>query len=134
MSLSIEVNTVLETAVVRLAGRLDAVDRFDGRIDEVLRTASLVILDLSNLHYVDADGIGQLIAAYQSVDRRDARLVLFRPNPRLLSLLRTTRLIGVFEIAGDTERSRFHEKASLGTPSVWRNAGSLLQSLTSCDR
>lgn len=51
-----------------------------------------LILDCSQLTTVDSNGLGEMVAAYSAIVRRGGALKLLQPSPRLLELLRMTRL------------------------------------------
>ncbi len=63
-----------------------------------------LILDCSQLTTVDSNGLGEMVAAYSAIVRRGGALKLLQPSPRLLELLRMTRLDMLLESHKD-ERS-----------------------------
>jgi anti-sigma B factor antagonist len=87
----------VEEGVLRLVGPLtmstlspfeNAVRRVDGN----------VILDLSNVPYVDSAGLGALVGAFTSYHKTGRSMVLSGVNDRVLKLLEITRLESLFLI------------------------------------
>ena len=60
-----------------------------------------VVLDVSDVRYVDSRGIGELIEAYTVATQRGGAVKLAGVNRRLNDLLVITKLVNVFE-AHDT--------------------------------
>jgi len=63
--------------------------------------AEKVILDLSQIDYVDSTGLGELVGYLQRFSEQGRRLVLLNPRTRILNLLKLTRLDEVFPIFED---------------------------------
>ena len=59
---------------------------------------SQLIIDLQNINYIDSAGLGSLVAAYTSCQRRGTRLVLVRVFGKNRELLRITKLLTVFDV------------------------------------
>jgi anti-sigma B factor antagonist len=79
---------VLDDGDVQLRERIDAlVSRGDVRI----------VVDFTDLDYVDSAGIGVLIAKYLSVRRKGGQLKLLRLSMRAHHALEITHLLTVFE-------------------------------------
>ncbi len=60
-----------------------------------------ILLNLKGVTYVDSSGIGELTGALTSVQRQGGELKLVNPSPRVLELLRMTRLDTMFDIRDD---------------------------------
>jgi len=56
-----------------------------------------IALNLTGLTYLDARGLGELVAALNTVRGRGGRLTLVAPSPRVAKMLTVTRLDSVFE-------------------------------------
>jgi len=77
-------------------------DRVQGQEPETL------VLDMSGLRYVDSSGLGAIIGAYVSFDKKDKRLLLAGMNDRIWELFRTCRINDVFTryaTVADAERN-----------------------------
>lgn len=88
-------------AVLTLTGRLTVSDEpallKTEVADAIRRGARNVLLDLSDVSYIDSTRIGELIASHITVTRQGGRLKLLGTPPRVLELLAVAALDGVFE-------------------------------------
>jgi anti-sigma B factor antagonist len=82
-------------ADVHSAGHLR--DRLTSRIDTGSKN---LILDLSQLGFIDSTGLGALVAARNHAEAHNADLKLVCASERLLKLFRITGLVEVFAIYG----------------------------------
>ncbi|HET9168092.1 MAG TPA: STAS domain-containing protein [Actinospica sp.] len=89
-------------AILTVAAELDVATSplLCSAVDKALVYASLqlLILDLSGLLFIDAAGLGALVRARVRAHEQAASLLLVGASPRVLRLLRITRLIGSFPI------------------------------------
>jgi anti-sigma B factor antagonist len=60
--------------------------------------ASTVILDLTDVPYIDSSGLGSLVSAYVSRQKAGQRVVLSGVNERILLLMEITRVEPLFLI------------------------------------
>jgi anti-sigma B factor antagonist len=60
--------------------------------------ASTMILDLTDVPYVDSAGLGSLIAAYVTHQKAGRRVVLSGVNPRVMKLFEITKTDSLFFI------------------------------------
>lgn len=60
--------------------------------------ASAVVVDLTDVGFLDSTGLGALVAARTSATDSDVRLPIVSDRDRILKLFRITGLDGVFEI------------------------------------
>ncbi|MGD0511573.1 MAG: STAS domain-containing protein [Candidatus Micrarchaeaceae archaeon] len=63
--------------------------------------AQTIVLDLSDVRYMDSSGLGALVGLYVSAKRNGKHLKLINLSDRVLELLRLTKLITVFEGYGE---------------------------------
>jgi len=96
-------------AVVSVTGRV-SVDSSPGLRKELLgllsrRSLRALIIDLSQLSYIDCSGIATLIEALRIARQRQTKLQLrgVRDGPR--HLLEVTGLLGLFDTDGETDHS-----------------------------
>ena len=91
--------------VLRLRGRLVAEDGAPLLKEQV--TAALdagsrdLLIDLSEVPYIDSAGVGTLVAMFTRTGRRGGRFKLLCPSPRACRVLEITGLLDVFEVFGD---------------------------------
>jgi anti-sigma B factor antagonist len=60
-----------------------------------------IVLNLSEVQYVDSSGIGELVKTHTTVRNQGGQLRLINLNKRINDLLQMTRLSAVFDIEGD---------------------------------
>jgi anti-sigma B factor antagonist len=87
--------------IVELSGRLTVNDS-PGILKEAVaaivgRGARHVLVDLSEVPYVDSTRLGELIGAHITVSRGGGRLKLLRTPSRVVELLTIAGLAGIFE-------------------------------------
>jgi anti-sigma B factor antagonist len=90
-----------QVAIIELSGRLTVNDR-PGVLKELVAAAIArgvhhVLLDLSDVHYIDSTRLGELIAAHITVSRSGGRLKLVHTPERVTELLVLAGLGDVFE-------------------------------------
>jgi len=74
----------------------------DGLLEE---DGSGVIIDLTNINYVDSTGLGELVGYMQLFNERGRHLALLNPHSRILSLLKLTSLDKEFKIFYDIDEA-----------------------------
>lgn len=82
--------------VLRLRGPLTTENLSEFQNAVRRETAPTMILDLSEVPYIDSAGLGSLVAAYTSGHKRGRRLVLTGVNDRILKILQVTRMEHLF--------------------------------------
>ena len=60
-----------------------------------------ILINLSDISYIDSSGIGELVSAYTSVANTGGQLKLLNLNKRVKDLLQITKLYTVFEVKED---------------------------------
>ena len=94
-----------DVLVIALSGRL-TIGQGDSDVGEAIRAsvaagATKVLLDMEDIPVVDSSGVGELVAAYTSASNRGSTIKLLKLQPRVGDVLKSTQLIGVFEIFDD---------------------------------
>lgn len=100
----IELNREMNTAVVFLENRLDAstAPEFRNFINDLTKKEYFkLVLELSNVHFIDSSGLGVLVTVLRSVSKQGGDIVIVGPNPEVQALISLTRLDKVFDIVGD---------------------------------
>ena len=96
---------------IRKAGDVTIID-FKGRlaigvsdsilprvIGEVLGDgATKILLNLSDMDYIDSNGLGELVQVYRESQRKGASLRLLKPQDRVTKTLRLTNLLPMFSV------------------------------------
>jgi anti-sigma B factor antagonist len=97
--MSINHRTERTTEIVRLTGRLTLGEASSALRDWIRGAVQLkadVLVDLSDVTYVDSAGLGELVASYNSITA-----VGRKTGNRVDSLLHITKLYSTFEIFAD---------------------------------
>jgi anti-sigma B factor antagonist len=101
----IEVRQAKDVMILDLKGRLTA-----GLGDQILRDAvdeliaegrRRILLNLSEVSFLDSAGVGELVAGLKTARRFQADLKLLNVGERVYSTLDMARLLPTFEIYGD---------------------------------
>jgi len=101
--LNIELDLRGDQAVVRMVGELDmaTAPKLRETVVKLLQPSlgiGVVILDLSEVAFVDSTGLGVLAASRQRIEREGGALVLRGPRPNTVKVLAVTGLDRVFVI------------------------------------
>jgi anti-sigma B factor antagonist len=98
LSISTEVR---ETAVVvHVGGDLDVytAPRLKETLAEAITAGGRLVLDLSEVHFIDSTALGVLASTLQQVQSAESELRLVIDDPYLLKIFRITGFDGVFSI------------------------------------
>jgi anti-sigma B factor antagonist len=91
--------------VLQLHGRLVAEEGaplFKDHVTAALDSGSRdLLVDLSDVPYMDSGGVGVLVAMFTRTGRRGGRFKLLCPTPRTCRVLEITGLLQVFEVFDD---------------------------------
>ena len=105
---------------LELSGRLtgDTLEPFRQAVAKRLREGGFAfIIDLLNVDYIDSEGLGSLIQAYTSCRKRGAPIVFVHVFGRNLQLLKTTKLLTVFDVYAN--RNDAHRAAASMTSAAF---------------
>jgi anti-sigma B factor antagonist len=90
-----------DVAIIDLSGRLVLADGDDLLRDKVnslvQQDAKQILVNLSEVSYMDSAGIGELVRCYTTVTRRGGALKLFGLTKRVSDLLTITKLVTIFD-------------------------------------
>ena len=91
--------------VVRMAGVIklgESARQFSEYLQDLLETqTNSVLVDMSEIDYVDSTGLGELVGYLQRFAAQGRRLALLRPHTRIVNLLRLTKLDEIFQVFDD---------------------------------
>lgn len=107
-------HTESSTAVVRPVGQVDVdtAQELKEKLKEVAEGgASLVVVDLGEVDFIDSSGLSALVSGLKALRQRGGALNLSRPHPQALTALRLTMLDRVFSIYPSVEEA-LGQKAS----------------------
>lgn len=108
-SLTVKCERVGDKAIVHCSGKLvSGVCGFlHKKVSELIPTSKHIVLDLTDLVWVDSMGIGTLVRLYVGCKAAGCRLELINLGPRVKDLLGFTNLLGVFADMGEKGITHF---------------------------
>lgn len=109
VSLTIRTERIGDKAILHLTGRLvSGVCGFlNKKTQEAMPDAKLIVLDLTDLEWVDSMGLGTLVRLYVHCKSSGRRLELINLGQRVKELLGLTNLLGLFAEMGEKGITHF---------------------------
>src|SRR5262245_42863253 len=103
MTLSLAAQEIQDVHVIELVGHLTFFDKSLSQVIQRLLSEGSrhFVLRMRLLSTMDAEGLGQLVRVYNTVQRAGGTLTLSAPNQRIRTLLQITKLDTVFPITED---------------------------------
>jgi anti-sigma B factor antagonist len=101
VALKINVHEVDGIAVVGLDGRVvlgDESNALREQVKKMLASGKKIVLDMSNVSYIDSAGLGTLVAAHHSARTQGASLKLSNLGKKFQEILQVTKLLTVFDV------------------------------------
>lgn len=102
-----EINFVQGEAadIMALNGRLDGPNPtiLNKKLSEQLRTRSRIIIDLSQVSFIDSNGLGVLVAGLKKAIRNKGDIRLVNPTAAVRMLMEITRVDRVFQVYSSRE-------------------------------
>ncbi len=106
--MDIELRSLGQVKLVKLRGRLnlgDAVDRLRDTLGDLMNSGDTrVVLDLSEVPWIDSSGIGLLVKILTSAKQRGGSVKLLNPSKFTVQTLKMICLLDLFEVFDDQER------------------------------
>lgn len=92
-----------ETAKVKCKGRLvyGQTDALKNAVGELLPKAKRVVIDLSEVTYMDSSGLGTIVRLYVTAKSAHCELQLVNLGARLRELFGMARVLSLFESCGE---------------------------------
>jgi anti-sigma B factor antagonist len=106
--LSLATDRTPTETIVRCAGRItsETSHSLKTTVKPLLSDSKTVVLDLTNVSYMDSSGLGTIVGLYVSAKAANSRLKLINLNQRLKELFSITRLGQVLAEGRDPEELR----------------------------
>ena len=92
-----------DVAVLRLSGPITLSTLFGLKDALAALTSRLIILDMSQVPYVDSAGLGTILMFHVSAEKNDRKLALAAVTDRVMSLIHMTRVDTVLSMYPDVE-------------------------------
>ncbi len=105
MSMKVSTRQVDGVTILDLSGRIvlgeGAVQLRDAVKELTAKGQKQILLNLSDVNYIDSSGLGELVSAYTSVRNAGGELKLLGLTKKVHDLLQITKLYTVFDIKDD---------------------------------
>lgn len=104
MAISIETRSIGDTVVATIVGdslETENVAGFRGAITPILDRAKRVVLDLSQVSFMDSTGLGSMLSCLRSVKAKGGEMKLCSLTPEVRQLFEMVLMDRVFEIYPD---------------------------------
>lgn len=97
--LNLETVKTPDETVVRCIGKITSStsETLQTTVRSLMPETKCVVLDLTDVSYMDSSGLGAIVGLYLSAKRQRCGLKLINLNQRLRELFRITKLASVFE-------------------------------------
>ena len=109
MSLKMTSREVNDIVIIDLSGRLTMGEPCaairDEIHDELGHGYKKVLLNLADVSYIDSAGLGELTAAYTTLNNREGKLKLLNLTKRVHDLMQITKLYTVFDVYDDEKKA-----------------------------
>jgi anti-sigma B factor antagonist len=109
ISLTVEVERKGDQCIVRCRGRLvsGVCTFFNSKLSGLIPGSKLIVLDLTDLEWIDSMGLGTLVRVYVACKRTGCELRLINLGKRVKEMLGLTNLLGVFAEMGEKGITHF---------------------------
>lgn len=102
MSVAVKIEEVDGVSVVELSGRIILGDE-SGALRETVKNLIVagkkkIVLDMSNVTYIDSAGLGILVAAHVNTKMQGASISLCALGQKFREVLQLTRLVTIFDV------------------------------------
>ena len=89
--------------IVHGAGRITSAssELLQSTIRGLIPGTTRIVLDLTEVNYIDSSGLGALVSVYMAANRAQCDLELTNPKPRIKDLFKMTRIASVFDGHGE---------------------------------
>jgi anti-sigma B factor antagonist len=101
--LKLDSSTANHCTTVRCEGRLTAETSgyFNDTLRKLIQRSARIILELGDVEYMDSSGLGTVMGIYASARKADCDFSLLNLSPRVMELLRVSKLTSVLKIEGN---------------------------------
>src|SRR5512146_770119 len=100
--LRLHTTVTADATVIRCSGRLtsEVTDVLKSEAKPLLVRDQCVVLDLTDLKFMDSAGLGAIVSLYVSAKTHGAKLQLINMNKQVKNLLGITNVLAAFESCG----------------------------------
>ncbi|HWZ97749.1 MAG TPA: STAS domain-containing protein [Candidatus Dormibacteraeota bacterium] len=102
MSVAVKIEEIDGVSIVELNGRI-VLGEESGALRETVKNLvaagkQKIVLDMSNVTYIDSAGLGILVAAHVSAKKQGASISLCALGQKFREVLQLTRLLTIFDV------------------------------------
>jgi len=101
MNLKMDTRQTDGVTIISFTGRIvfgDEANALRETVKRLLKSSKQIVLNLSNVTYIDSGGLGTLVGAYSSARSAGADIKLTGLGQRIRDVLQITKLVTVFEV------------------------------------
>ncbi len=111
MSLVLDTSPQDGTVIIRAEGDLDVytAPRLKEALDEAVAGGRRMVVDLSEVHFIDSTALGVLVAAHREALSADSDMQLVVGDPFLLKIFHITGFDGIFTIVPQIADALSHD-------------------------
>ena len=106
-----KIENIPGTTVLRLHGPLLLGNFFPLQTMVRADNSNLLIVDVTDMPYIDSAGIGCLVGAHVSRENSGRKLILVGANDRLITSLKVTKVEQLFTMAPTMEQAMAHGRS-----------------------
>lgn len=109
VSLTVKIERTGEKCVVHCSGKLvsGVCGFFYKKVHEQIASSKLIVLDLTDLEWVDSMGLGTMVRLYAGCKSAGCQLQAIHLGKRVRELLGLTNLLGIFADMGEKGITHF---------------------------
>jgi anti-anti-sigma factor len=101
--LTLVTSTEADASIVRCTGKLvtGSTGILQAEVRSLIPHAKRIVLDLTDLGYMDSSGLGSIIGLYVSVKSAGGQLEVINLSARVRQLFSITNVLSLFEVCGE---------------------------------
>lgn len=107
--MKIDTRTVGDVHILDCSGKItlgEGTMAIRNTVREVLKGGGKkIILNLSEVNYIDSSGIGELVSTYTTVTNQSGQLKLLNLTKKIQELLQITKLLTVFSVYDNEQKA-----------------------------
>ncbi len=107
--MKIDTRTVGDVHILDCSGKItlgEGTMAIRNAVREVLKNGGKkIVLNLSEVNYIDSSGIGELVSTYTTVTNQSGQLKLLNLTKKIQELLQITKLLTVFSVYDNEQKA-----------------------------
>ena len=99
--MNLDFKMIENSLIVRLSGEFDlhTADYFKEQIEDKLSSKiNNLILDLSEIKFIDSSGLGAILAKYKQLNNRGGKLAIVNPTPQVKRIFELSGILKIINI------------------------------------